>query len=101
MMILTPMEKSFVLAAVTQLIDATKDENAKVAFADNYLRIKELEELDEPSTKFLALVVDKVIERVEILKKSPVTNSEASLRAEALETVYVGIKRKIDEQSKR
>jgi len=96
-MTLTPMEKSFVLAAVSQLIEATKDENAKLAFADNYLRIKELEDLDAPAVKFLSLIVDKVLERVEVLKKSPVTNTEASLRAEALETVYVGIKRKINE----
>jgi hypothetical protein len=65
-------------------------------YADVYARLTEQTELDEISKPFVLNLVTKVLERLGKVKDDPISSTEARLRAEVVEEIYVGIKEKIN-----
>lgn len=88
-------EKKLVTAAIKSLYSTATDETEQRVYADLYLRIEEQDFLDKDCIKFLTILCDKVVKKVDKVTSSGVITNEALLRAEVVKELFAGIQRKV------
>lgn len=94
---LTPQELNLVVAGVKTLYSSVDKTSGEARYyADIYARLTEQEELDEIAQNFVTQFTDRLLESVRKVKYDGISSTEARLRAEVIEEIYVGIKDKVN-----